>query len=171
MVFPGSHWKFQRAAGQGLWTCARLAACLGAELSSPRAVPGNSSISLFPPRWQENETQAPPLLPGRRNPESGCWELGFRTPASSHTSYRQGTASCYLGQVLRLQKMTECSCGHPPPALLCFYCMPVNLGEREGRDRPRGLLRAGARLEACQLRLSLVIDGLQSLARSSRPHS
>lgn len=88
MVFPGSHWKFQRAAGQGLWTCARLTACLGAQLSSPQAVPGNSSISLLPPRWQENETQAPPLRP--TNPESGCWELGFRTPASSHTTLPPG---------------------------------------------------------------------------------
>lgn len=139
------------------------AACLGAELSLLSLIGSGKLLDFLVASTlarKRNRSPAPPA--GPRNPESGCWELGFRTPASLHTAYRQGTASCYLGQVLRLQYL-ECSCetsfpqSPPPPALLCV-CQPWGKGT-EKRDRRRGL-RAGARLEACQLQPSQVIDGL-----------
>lgn len=86
------------------------AACLGAELSLLSLIGSGKLLDFLVASTlarKRNRSPAPPA--GPRNPESGCWELRFRTPASLHTAYRQGTASCYLGQVLRLQYL-ECSC-------------------------------------------------------------
>lgn len=43
------------------------------KLSAPGAVPGNSSLSLWPPRLQETETQAPPLRRGPAVARVGGW--------------------------------------------------------------------------------------------------
>lgn len=61
---PSSRWNFQRVTGPRHWT---PPAARRANLSTPGAVPGNSSISLSPRRLQETETQAPPPGAAPRN--------------------------------------------------------------------------------------------------------
>lgn len=89
-VSPGSFWNFQRATGRRHRTPVHPYPQGPTDLSAPGTVPGNSTISLLPPRLQESETQAPPPWLGRRKPESvqtgrlNSSDLGGGTPALSH---------------------------------------------------------------------------------------
>ena len=161
MVFPGSHWKFQRAAGQGLWTCARPAACLGAGLSSPRESGSGKLLDFLVASTLARKRNPSPALPGRRNPESGCWELGFRTPGVYTHTLPPGY--CELSQPGSQAAVDDgvflWDIRPRTSVLLLCPCQPWGQGT-EKRERQRGLLRAGARLEACRLQPTQVMDSL-----------
>lgn len=82
-----------------------------ASLCAPGEVPGNSSISLSPPRLQETETQAPPPAP------AGSWQLGPAPGAGSELGGRSGPSRTD-GAEMEVGGPSECQgCARrPPPA-------------------------------------------------------
>lgn len=129
LVFPSSSWNFQRATGPD--TGRPPVPRCRANLSAPGAVPGNSSVSLCPPRLQETETQAPPLRRGPAEPSVGAGagaggpiptrrpgrplphlrrRAGGGGPGAQHTHASHGIASS-PARVAGVQRTAECPSG------------------------------------------------------------
>lgn len=159
---PGSHWKFQRGAGQGLWTRARP--CCLPWSRAQRSLSGSGKLLDFPVAFalarKRNPSPAPPARPDRTS------RVGVGTP-THHTrtansprpdSPAAGEGGVVLRDILqhfcalaaRARQPRGCaptvclsSRGGGAVLLLCA-CQPRGKG-REKRGRWRGLLRARAR--------------------------
>ncbi|XP_063468664.1 uncharacterized protein [Symphalangus syndactylus] len=77
------------------------------------SVPGNSSISLLPPRLQETETQAPPLRRGPAEPGDGADPYWMAGPKPSHTRPLR-PAPPPAARLRRRWESSECLRADPP---------------------------------------------------------
>lgn len=93
-----------------------------ASLCAPGEVPGNSSISLSPPRLQETETQAPPPAPAgswQLGPAPGAgsdWATGAAPPGPTEPRWRWGGPSEFQGCARRPPPAGVVPSGSAPPA-------------------------------------------------------